>query len=71
MEERIKKIIFEEREEELENKWIDSNINSLEYVKIIVNLETEFDCEFDDEILLFNQQETIQEFIDRILKLVS
>lgn len=47
------------------------NLNSIEYVKLIVELETELDCEFDDEILIYNKNECIKEFIDKIVKSIS
>lgn len=71
MEERIKKIIFKEKEENLDCNWMDLNLNSIEYVKLIVELETELDCEFDDEILIYNKNECIKEFIDKIVKSIS
>lgn len=43
-------------------------INSIEFIKIVIELETEFDFEFEDNKLLFSEFQTVQSMIDYVLK---
>lgn len=46
-------------------------INSLEFVSIVIELETEFDIEFDDDMLLISSYENIEQLVDYISKKVE
>ena len=42
------------------------NINSITFIEIIVSLETEFDFEFDDEMLLFAKFPTVKSMVEYV-----
>lgn len=42
------------------------NLNSITFIKIIVNLESEFDFEFDDEMLVITAFPTIGSMVDYV-----
>ena len=45
--------------------------NSLEFVSIVIELETEFDIEFDDDMLLISSYENIGQLVDYISQKVE
>ena len=47
----------------------DLGINSVNYIKIIVDLESEFDIEFDDDMLI-DKNSSIGDFILNVQKLI-
>lgn len=56
---------------EMDNIYIkELGINSLNYVKIIVEIEMEFDIEFDDDMLIANDT-TIRDFISNVENLIT
>ncbi|OGI07988.1 MAG: hypothetical protein A2Y40_06660 [Candidatus Margulisbacteria bacterium GWF2_35_9] len=66
---RVLKIICENQDEKFNNNVTinsslsDLSIDSITFIKIIIALETEFEFEFDDEILLFTSFPTIKSMI--------
>ena len=50
----------------MEMSFEDGIVNSLEFISIIVDLESEFGIEFDDEMLLISSYEGIEQLIDYI-----
>ena len=46
-------------------------VNSLEFVSIVIELETEFDIEFDDDMLLISSYNNIGQLVDYISKKVE
>lgn len=46
-------------------------VNSLEFVSIVIDLELEFDIEFDDDMLLISSYENIGQLVDYISKKVE
>lgn len=46
-------------------------INSLNFLKIIVDIEEEYDIEFDDEELNFEEFNTIKAFVEHIKEKVG
>ena len=49
-----------------EDESIFDQIDSITFVKMVVALETEFDFEFDDEMLSGSKFETMEELIDYV-----
>mgnify|MGYP004437679629 CR=1 FL=1 len=68
----ISKNVVETGEEIIElnmdDKLIDIGLNSLSYVKSIVEIENEFGFEFDDEDLDFREIESIKDIYDKIIE---
>lgn len=50
----------------LERSFSDGIVNSLEFVGIVVDLEAEFNIEFDDDMLLTSSYENIGQLADYI-----
>lgn len=46
-------------------------INSVSFIKLVVEIEQEFDIEFEDDSLDFNNLKTIKDINDYIEKLLS
>lgn len=46
---------------------IDCSINSLQFVQLIILIETEFEIEIPDEYLLMTEMDTIAKIIDIII----
>ena len=72
--ERVIKIVAESLSNEevqtvlLETTLEELNVNSIEFIKIIVGLEDEFNTEFEDEMLLFESFTDISSIVDYILQ---
>ncbi len=49
----------------------DMNINSVDYIKIIIDIENQFDIEFEDEALMPGNFETILDMVNYISKLTN
>lgn len=49
----------------------DLEITSIDFVKIVIEIETEFNIEFEDEKLQFSEFSTIQSLIDYVEKRVG
>ena len=49
----------------------DSGINSIEFVKILVNMEKEFDIEIDDEMLDIENLPTFDALCEMLEKLIE
>lgn len=49
----------------------DIGINSIEFVKILVNMENEFDIEIDDEMLDIEKVPTIDALCEMLEKLIE
>lgn len=67
----VKRHLYEiapEMEVTLESRLIDLGINSIGFIKIIVEVENEYDFEFNDLDLDFKKYVTIKDFCDYILK---
>lgn len=60
-----------QQENVLELSFEDGIVNSLEFVSIVIELETEFDIEFDDDMLLISSYENIGQLVDYISKKVE
>ena len=45
---------------------VSETIDSITFVKMVVALETEFNFEFDDEMLSFSNYETIGQLVDYV-----
>lgn len=77
IEEKIVEIIKSHSEADLQQKNVlelsfeDGIVNSLEFVSIVIELETEFDIEFDDDMLLISSYEKIGQLVDYISKKVE
>lgn len=75
--EKIVEIIKSHSEEDLQQENVlelsfeDGIVNSLEFVSIVIELETEFDIEFDDDMLLISSYENIGQLVDYISKKVE
>jgi len=50
-------------------KFVDMNIDSITFIKLIVNIENEFEIEFEDEALLVEKYETIEDMHNYVLTL--
>lgn len=60
------------RQENLINlSFEDGIVNSLEFVSIVIELETEFDIEFDDDMLLISSYKNIGQLVDYISQKVE
>lgn len=55
----------------LESVLIDLAINSVDYIKIIIDIENEFNIEFDDNDLTPGTFQTIGNMVDYILTRIS
>lgn len=67
VEEKVLNIISQHSSKNEINKddnFSDLGINSVDFIKIIVGIESEFDFEFYDDDLVINRFKTIQELID-------
>ena len=53
---------------DVEARFSELSINSIEFIKIVIELEAEFDFEFKDNKLLFSEFQTVQSMIDYVLK---
>ncbi len=51
---------------DIDSNLIDIGINSLEFVKIIVAIESEFDFEFGDEVLDYRKFPTLRSLFDYV-----
>ena len=75
--EKIVEIIKSHSEKDLQQENVldlsfeDGIVNSLEFVSIVIELETEFDIEFDDDMLLISSYENIGQLVDYISKKVE
>ena len=49
----------------------DLEITSIDFMKIVIEIETEFNIEFEDEKLQFSEFSTIQSLIDYVEKRVG
>lgn len=52
----------------LDTKMSEFNINSIEFIHLLIKIEKAFDFEFDDEDLLMNLYHTVNDFVN-IIKL--
>lgn len=55
-----------ENEIKPETKFVEFGTNSISFIKIIVDVENEFDIEFDDEKLSTNDFQTVQDLCNYI-----
>lgn len=46
-------------------------INSLNFIKLIIAIENEFDIEFEDEYLDYNQYSSLKQLAEYVDKLIS
>ena len=75
--EKIVEIIKSHSEEDIQHENLlelsfeDGIVNSLEFVCIVIELETEFDIEFDDDMLLISSYKNIGQLVDYISKKVE
>ena len=67
--EEVKKVQYDD---DLFNRdLIDLNIDSISFIKLIVNLETKFDITFGEELSLFDKNTTVNFIVDRICVLIK
>ncbi|EPR10813.1 acyl carrier protein [Ruminiclostridium papyrosolvens] len=78
IQQKIKKIILDNiatanlnNETDIDSSLIDVGINSLEFVKIIVAIESEFDFEFGDEVLDYRKFPTLRSLFDYVERICS
>lgn len=57
--------------DEYDGNFRDIGINSIEFVKILVNMENEFDIEIDDEMLDIEKVPTIDTLCEMLEKLIE
>lgn len=57
---------LEEENIRLDTKLNEISLDSLSFISLIVNLEQEFDMEFDDEELNIYDWETVQEIVNLV-----
>lgn len=57
-------------EEDFFKSYIELGINSILFVKLLINLEIELDIEFEEEIININQMYTPDELIRYIYNLI-
>ena len=72
----ISQIVLTRIKESIENEIIDPivleddlssiGVNSITFIKIVVDLETEFDFEFDDEMLSYKSFPTINSLVEYV-----
>jgi acyl carrier protein len=72
----ISQIVLTIIKESIENEIIDPivleddlssiGVNSITFIKIVVDLETEFDFEFDDEMLSYKSFPTINSLVEYV-----
>lgn len=67
----INKDRTEDMIEVIEAETLDNELNSINFIELIVGIETEFNIEFDDEYLEFGKFSNISEMTDYILKKIS
>ncbi|OME94505.1 hypothetical protein BK124_22505 [Paenibacillus amylolyticus] len=56
---------------QMDQAWGELGTNSLDYIKIVVEMEKEFDIEIDDDRLTFVQTDTIADFRDYLVSLIE
>ncbi|WP_340018570.1 phosphopantetheine-binding protein [Paenibacillus sp. FSL H3-0457] len=56
---------------QMDQAWGELGTNSLDYIKIVVEMEKEFDIEIDDDRLTFVQTDTISDFRDYLVSLIE
>ena len=49
---------------------VDLHVNSITFIKIVVELEAKFDIEFQDEKLLITEFPAVKDFIDYICEII-
>lgn len=52
-------------------KMTDLNFNSIEFIELIVELEEEFNCEFDDSLLSNNSFLSLNSLIEYLSKIAN
>mgnify|MGYP001401524314 CR=1 FL=1 len=60
----------ETQEIDMGTKIDDIGLSSISFIKMIVDIEEEFNIEFDDESLEFSKFDIIQDFIDYIKEML-
>ena len=75
MREKILKYICErvgEQSAELDgDSKLEDIVDSITFVNIVVDIEDEFDFEFEDDMLIVSKFETVNDFINYVLSLVE
>lgn len=54
-----------------QSRFLDIGINSIEFIKIIAILETNFDIEFEDEFLNIERLPTLQNLVQYVVNLIK
>lgn len=67
--EEVKKIQYSD--DLFNQELVDLNMDSISFIKLLVKLEIEFDITFGEEIILFNQNTTINNIIDCISTIID
>lgn len=67
--EEIKKIEYSD--DLFDQELADLNMDSILFIKMLVKLETEFNITFGEEIILFNENTTINNIVDCISRIID
>lgn len=54
-----------------EQELVDLNMDSISFIKMLVKLELKFDITFGEQIILFNQNTTINNIVDCICTIID
>lgn len=55
----------------MDQTWFELGVNSIDYIKIMVEIENELDVEIDDERLAYGPSELIGDFRDYVVSLIK
>ncbi|OMF63792.1 phosphopantetheine-binding protein [Paenibacillus sp. FSL H8-0317] len=67
----IDKVMEYETDIQMDQAWGELGTNSLDYIKIVVEMEKVFNIEIDDDQLAFVQTDTIADFRDYLVSLIE
>lgn len=57
--------------DDFEGDFRDSGVNSIEFIKMLVNIEKEFEIEFDDEMLDIEKMSTLDKLCAVLEKMIE
>ncbi|WP_026475905.1 acyl carrier protein [Alkaliphilus transvaalensis] len=57
----------QDKEITLDTDLVSLGLNSIQFVKLVIALEQDFDCEFDDEKLNLSDFKTVREIVEYVM----
>ena len=67
----IEKIEIEVSDSDFEKKFIDIGLNSLLFIKLLVNIETQLEIEFEEEFIDINYLFSLDQLVEHIKILLT